>query len=385
MPALGLYLHVPFCASICRYCDFSRGLFDSGLKARYLRAMVAEIEAAPGREALAPRPRADTVYLGGGTPSLLEPAEVACLLGACRDAFALLPDAEVTLEANPESAAPGRLEAFRGAGVNRLSLGVQSFQDDDLRRLGRRHDAARARLAFRDARAAGFANVGLDLMLGLPSQSLDGWMASVDEAAALAPEHVSLYVLELHAASPLQADIAAAGWPMPPDDDVAAMYEAAMARLERAGYRQYEISNLAKPGFESRHNLKYWRDCEWLGFGPGAHSTLGGARWRNPAGIAEWAARAEAGEPPGVARHLLTPDERWTEALITALRLADGVDLADFSRRYGVDLEARADSDLQALAREGLVAREGRRLRLTRKGMLVANGILRVLIAPAVR
>ena len=261
---------------------------------------------------------------------------------------------------------------------------MQSFRDDELRRLGRRHDAAGARRAVAAARAAGFDNLRFDLMMWLPAQSRADWMASVEESAALAPEHLSLYILELYPSAPLVADIAAAGWPMPPDDEVADMYEAAMARLEDAGYRQYEISNVARPGFESRHNLKYWRDGEWLGFGPGAHSTMGGARWKNDAGTEAWAGRVETGASPAIERLVLTAEIRWKEALITALRLADGVDLDAFRGTYGVDLEARPGGSLETMAAAGLVALDRGRVRLTRPGMLVANEVLRVFIEAAV-
>ena len=385
MAPLGLYLHVPFCASICRYCDFARGLYEPGLVARYLRALEAEIRAAPARSGLPARPPADTVYVGGGTPSLLDPRGVATILRACRETFAIAPGAEITLEANPDSVSEDRLGAVREAGVTRLSLGVQSFRDDELRRLGRRHDAAGARRAVAAARAAGFDNLGLDLMMGLPAQPRADWMASVEESAALAPEHLSLYILELYPSAPLVADMAAAGWAMPPDDEVADMYEGAMARLEGAGYRQYEISNVARPGCESRHNLKYWRDGEWLGFGPGAHSTMGGARWRNDADTAAWARRVETGTSPEIERLVLTPDIRWKEALITALRLADGVALAAFRETYGVDLEARAGGRLETMSAAGLVVLDSGRLRLTRPGMLVASEVLRVFMEAAVR
>jgi oxygen-independent coproporphyrinogen-3 oxidase len=239
--ALGLYLHIPFCSAICGYCNFNRGLFDAPLKARYVEALRGEIarrgDGAP----------ADTVFFGGGTPSLLEPEEVASVLQACRAAFALAPDAEITLEANPESVSPARLERFRAAGVNRLSFGVQSFRDDELRRLDRLHTADRARAAVAEARAAGFDNLSLDLMLWLPQQTVEQCQASVEALIELGPEHASLYLLEVYPNAPLREAMARARWSQAPDDDAADMYLQAMGRLEEAGYRQYEISNVARP------------------------------------------------------------------------------------------------------------------------------------------
>ncbi len=380
MAALGLYVHVPFCSAICRYCNFNRGLFDPDLTQRYVRAVTSEIRSAPSRVGLPPAPPADTVFFGGGTPSLLEPDEIAAILRACADVFALPPGAEVTLEANPETVTAASLAALRGAGVNRLSFGVQSFRDDDLRRLGRIHDADRACQAVADARSAGFDNVSLDLMMWLPAQSIDAWMESVDRAIALAPEHVSLYLLELYPNAPLREEMARRGWSQAPDDDAAEMYETAMGRLDGALYHQYEISNVARPGRESRHNLKYWQDGEWIGFGPGAHSTVAGERWKNVSGTEDWAGRVETGAGTAVERRVLTPAERWQEALITGLRLVDGVDLEAFRRRYGVSIDGRFGDAIRRFEDAGAARRDGGRLHLTRRGMLIANEVLRVFI-----
>ena len=228
---------------------------------------------------------ADTIFFGGGTPSLLEPDEIGAHHRRLRDRPSTSPRTrEVTLEANPETVTEARLAAYRAAGVNRLSFGVQSFRDDELRRLSRLHSADRARAAFGEARAAGFDNVSLDLMMWLPGQRVEHWLESVDAAIALGPEHLSLYMLEVYPNAPLKDEMARARWSQAPDEDAAAMYLAAMERLDAAGYEQYEISNVARPGRRSRHNLKYWTDGEWLGFGCGAHSTRDGVRWKNVCG-----------------------------------------------------------------------------------------------------
>jgi oxygen-independent coproporphyrinogen III oxidase len=377
---LGLYIHVPFCAAICHYCNFNRGLLDETLKRRYVGAAVAEALSAPARIGLGERPPVDTIFFGGGTPSLLDGAEIHAILDACRTSFAVAAGAEVTIEANPETVSVPGLRAYRGAGVNRVSFGVQSFRPDELRRLGRIHDVARARQAVAEAREAGFDNLSLDLMMWLPQQTVPEWLESVEAAIAAGPEHLSLYMLELYPNAPLRDEMARAGWSQAPDEDAADMYEHAMDRLERAGFRQYEISNVARPGRESRHNLKYWRDGEWVGVGPGAHSTVAGQRWKNVSATDEWAARVEAGAPFDVERRVLTPEERWQEAVITGLRLTEGIDLRALSLKHPIDLEARYGHDLEPYVEAGLAVLENGRLRLSRRGMLVANDVLLVFL-----
>jgi len=381
VPVLGLYLHVPFCSAICNYCNFNRGLLDEALKARYVDAIEADI-----RRAAEPQTSADSIYFGGGTPSLLSGKEIARLVGACRASFALAPGAEITLEANPETVTDDSLRSYRDAGVNRLSFGVQSFRDEELRRLGRLHSADRARRAFEMARAAGFENISLDLMMWLPRQRVHEWLASVDALIALGPEHASLYLLELYPNAPLRDEMARGGWSQAPDEDAAVMYEDALERLERAGYEHYEISNVAKPGFRAVHNIKYWQDGAWLGFGCGAHATRAGARWRNVPATMEYVLRIERGESPIAERRVLSGEERFEDALFTGLRMAEGLDLPGISARYGVDVWDQYGRELSRFADGGLLVHEpGRRLRLTRSGMLLANEVMAVFIGPTVR
>jgi oxygen-independent coproporphyrinogen-3 oxidase len=377
--SLGLYVHVPFCSSICNYCNFNRGLFDAAQKERYVAALAEEIAAAGDGTP------ADTVFFGGGTPSLLEPGEIGAVLAACRDAFALAPDAEVTLEANPETAEPARLAGFRRAGVTRLSYGVQSFRDDELRRLGRVHSSARAAAAVAEARVAGFDNVSLDLMMWLPGQSIPGWLESVNRAITLGPDHLSLYLLELYPNAPLREEMARARWSQAPDDDAADMYLEALARLDAAGYAQYEISNVARPGRACRHNLKYWRDGEWLGFGCGAHSTRAGVRWKNLASTDDYVDAVRAGRSAAVGERRLTGTERTEEALMMGLRLAEGLNLDDFHQKYGLDVRAAHGEALDAFVARGVLSYDGGRLRLTRAGMLLANEVMAVFIGADVR
>jgi oxygen-independent coproporphyrinogen-3 oxidase len=372
--ALGLYVHIPFCSAICNYCNFNRGLFDAPLKERYVRALEAEIRRAGRGEP------ADTIFFGGGTPSLLEPEEIGRLIAACRESFALEPGAEITLETNPETSSTQRMERFRAAGVNRVSFGVQSFREDELKRLGRIHSADRARAAVAEARAAGITNVSLDLMMWLPQQSRSDWQFNVESLIEVDPDHASLYLLELYPNAPLKEDMARAGWSQAPDDDAAEMYLWSLGRLDEAGLCQYEISNVAKPGRESRHNLKYWRDGEWLGFGCGAHSTRNGVRWKNASATEEYIRRVDEAADLAVERRALTPRERLEEALFTGLRLNEGIDLGEIQRRYDADVWGEYGTALAPYAAAGLVRHEGGHLRLTRDGMLVANEILQAFV-----
>ena len=229
---LGIYVHVPFCSAICNYCNFNRGLFDEALKARYVEAVCREIGSRSEPVA------ADSIFFGGGTPSLLTRADVGAILEACRGAFDVTADAEITLEANPESVSVASLEGYRAAGVNRLSFGVQSFRDEELSRLTRLHTAGRAREAVREARAAGFDNLSLDLMMWLPRQTVTEWLESVDALIDVGPDHASLYMLEVYPNAPLKDLMSRSGWSLAPDDDVADMYVQSMERLERAGFEQ---------------------------------------------------------------------------------------------------------------------------------------------------
>ena len=377
--SLGLYVHIPFCSAICNYCNFNRGLFDAALKDRYVAALLTEIgEAGDGSPA-------DTIYFGGGTPSLLEPREVRAIIETCRRAWDVASDAEITLEANPETATPERLAGFRAAGVNRLSMGVQSFRDDELRRLSRLHSADKAIAAFQASRGAGFDNVSLDLMMWLPQQSVSQWLESVDALIALGPEHASMYLLEIYPNAPLRDAMARGAWSVAPEDDAAEMYLSGLDRMDRAGYIQYEISNVARPGRESRHNLRYWTDGEWLGFGCGAHSTRRGVRWKNRAGTEEYISTVTGGGQLATERRVLTDAERLEEALFMGLRLSDGIDLQGMNDRYGVDVWAEYGRELQPFVDGGLLVYDGRSLRVLRQGMLLAHEVMAVFIRSTVR
>ena len=367
---LGLYLHIPFCESICNYCNFNRGLLDSELKTRYVDALTTEIIAIGDGAAV------DTIYFGGGTPSLLDPDEVGRILNVCRDSFNVDPSVEVSLEVNPESATTSRLTGWRESGVTRLSFGVQSFRDTELQRLGRRHTAIRAKDAMRAARTAGYDDISLDLMLWLPGQTAAHGRESIETLLELAPDHASLYLLELYPNAPLREDMARAGWSLAPDEDAALMYLDALEATDRDGYEQYEISNVSRPGRQCRHNLKYWRDGEWLGFGCGAHSTRDGARWRNLSETIRYIETVTAGRPAAVDRRSLSPLEWLGDVLFMGLRLTEGLDLESIQRQHGVAVMRKYGTELAPFIAEGLLIHEFGRLQLTRQGMLVANDIM---------
>ena len=370
---LGLYLHIPFCQAICSYCNFNRGLLDTELKRRYVSALNQEIRRAPGGAA-------DTIFFGGGTPSLLDAAEVAGLIESCRETFDVAADAEVTLETNPETATPERLAAFRAAGINRISFGVQSFDDDELVRLGRIHSSAKAKDAIKAAQSIDFASVSFDLMLWLPQQSRETWRNTVYQAIELAPDHLSLYLLELYPNAPLKEDMARSGWSLAPEDDAAEMYLEALDLLEQHGLRQYEISNVARDGHRSRHNVKYWQAGQWFGFGCGAHSTVAGERWKNVAGIEDYVARVVAGQSPLLERQRLSPQAQVEEALFMGMRLTDGVDRNRFTTRFGVDPWERYGRALEPFIEDGHLWHRDGQFGLTRTGMLVANNVLEVFV-----
>jgi oxygen-independent coproporphyrinogen-3 oxidase len=273
------------------------------------------------------------------------------------------------------------LEGYRAVGVNRVSFGVQSFRDEELTRLTRLHSASRAREAVQEARTAGFDNLSLDLMMWLPRQTVAEWLESVEALVEVAPDHASLYMLEVYPNAPLKDLMSRSGWSLAPDDDVAEMYVQSMERLERAGFEQYEISNVARPGRRSRHNLKYWQDGEWVGVGPGAHSTRAGVRWRNETATSDYIASVDAGTPRELERRELTRHDRLQEALFTGLRLTDGLPLARINARYDADVWSCYGPALQPFVDGGWLIYDGGTLRLSRAGMLVAHDVMAVFLA----
>lgn len=367
---IGLYVHVPYCTVRCSYCDFylvpARGR-DTGA---YLDALCNEIAAVEAP--LRGRP-ADAVHYGGGTPSLLTPAQLARSLGALRSSFTVQPGAEIALEANPEDIAAARLEEWAATGFTRLSIGVQSFDDALLKVMRRPHDAGAAATALAVARRSALRSLGVDLILGLPGQTPARALEDIARVVDLGVDHVSLYLLEVHPRTRLGREVAL-GKRRPMDDGTgAALYEAAADRLESRGYEHYEISNFARPGHRSRHNTKYWTDQEFLGFGPAAHSYFAGRRWSNAAHLEDYLARGGVG-----GRRIVDETPRSTraaEALIAGLRLAEGVDLDRLRRRYGNDFTAPPSDGVADLEAAGLLVVDAGHLRLTRRGRLLSNEV----------
>ncbi len=379
---ISLYVHIPFCASRCPYCDFATAPATSPLRARYLAALRAELE----REGAAlGRPRIGTAFFGGGTPSLLEPDEIAALAMTIRSSFDFAPD-EVTFEANPATLDRARLEAWCALGATRISLGAQSFSARALTALGRTHRPEDIAPAVAAARSVGLA-VNLDLIFGRPGETEAEWRADLDAAIAQAPEHVSAYPLELELDPSLEWEAVTnwpgGGWPTlerwrsnatvarPDDDAVADRYALTGTVLEAAGYAHYEIANWARPGQECRHNLVYWRNGEWLGVGGGAHSHLAGVRSHQPAGLLAYIARIEGGEgripDPGA--------DPAVDTAILALRLSEGLDLDAYALRFGSTARARVDAALAPLDGMGMLERRGPSVALSERARFVASEV----------
>jgi len=384
---ISLYVHIPFCASRCPYCDFATAPATSALRARYLDALATETL----REGAAlERPEVTTLFFGGGTPSLLEPDEIARLASTLREAFDLRP-VEVTVEANPATLDRARLDAWQALGMTRLSLGAQTFSGEGLRALGRTHQAADVAPAVAAARDAGLS-VSVDLIFGWPGQTLEEWRADLAAAVALGVDHISCYPLELV----VEPEEAVANWPgggwptvrrwreraaaaQTDDAGLARMYRTAERALHAAGYHHYEIANWARPGSECRHNLTYWRNGQWLGVGAGAHSHLGGIRSRRPASLARYLADIAAGAP----RLVDTAADDAADLPMLALRLDEGLDLGDYGARFGAAHAARLREALSDTAIASLVRTRDDHARLTERGRLLANEVFVRIITDA--
>jgi oxygen-independent coproporphyrinogen-3 oxidase len=404
MTRLGIYIQVPFCQTKCTYCNFHTGVVSTARFAPYAEAVCREIREHKellntagvdwpwpmGPSRAAPRQRkgetpstdliVDTVYFGGGTPSLLDPALLERTLNAIRESFAT-DFAEVTLEADPETIEAGYAEAWVRAGINRVSFGLQSFVDKELVAVGRMHRRADIYRAVPILREAGISNISFDLIAGLPHQTRENWGQSLEELKALAPMHVSVYLLEIDEGSRLGSELLRGGvrygaGAVPSEDEMAEFYVTAQKELRAAGYHHYEISNWAKPGFESKHNLKYWRREAYLGFGAGAHSFSGAERWANAHDAAAYVGAVQGGRLLVEQHEKLTAESALEEELFLGLRQLDGIDLGRIEREYGVTLASRFDP----LAAAGLVERDGGVVRLASDRLAVSNEVFVELI-----
>jgi oxygen-independent coproporphyrinogen-3 oxidase len=390
MTPLGLYVHIPFCLAKCAYCDFNSYADLQLLHLPYVQALCTEIGRCSGR---LDHSAVDTIFFGGGTPTVLPPAALLQVLAACRDLFVVSVQAEITVEANPGTVGLPGLSALRHGGVNRLSLGAQSFRDRELRLLGRVHSAQQTLEAFRYAREAGFDNINLDLIYGLPGQSIACWRDSLSRALDLAPEHLSLYALTLEEETPLWRRIRAGSLPKAPDPDLAAeMYEVAREELCRLGYAHYELSNWAGPknahasptntscglrdtSVRCQHNLKYWTGQPYLGLGAGAHSFLNGTRYANVERPEDYIARIEGGADAQACATAISADEELAEAMILGLRLVEGVRFSTVCDRLGRDVRAEYADQLAELVTLELVTMDNTTVRLTPRGQLLANQV----------
>jgi oxygen-independent coproporphyrinogen-3 oxidase len=391
MRKIGIYVQVPFCQTKCTYCNFHTGVVASSRFAPYVEAVCREIR--EHRELLGaagiswgsgewrvtsgeqegPEFVVDTVYIGGGTPSLLNPVHLQNLLDAIRETFAC-DLAEVTLEADPETVEAGKAEAWVRAGINRVSFGLQSFSDKELVAAGRMHRRADVYRAVPILRAAGIRNISFDLIAGLPHQTKESWKESLEELQVLSPEHVSVYLLEVDEGSRLGKELLQGGArysaaAVPSDDEMADFYEIAQEKLGAAGYHHYEISNWAKPGFESKHNLKYWRREAYLGFGAGAHSFSGTERWANAHDAAEYVKAMSSGRLPIEQHEVLTAERALEEELFLGLRQLDGIDVGQIERAYGVSLAGK----IEPLKASGFLESDGNILKLATDRLAVSN------------
>lgn len=377
----GVYVHFPFCAIRCSYCDFATVAGRDERIEAYLRALEIEI-ASFQHEAPA---EVDSIFLGGGTPSRLPPDSVARLLAALGRRFRLAPDTEVTIEANPESLSPRRLDGYRRAGITRISIGVQSLDDGVLRSVGRAHDAALAERAIVLARGVGFASVSADLIAGLPGEDLAEWPRTLARIVELGVDHLSVYLLETDKDTPLGRAVRGGRVRAADEDALAACYRRGVETLRRAGFEHYEISNFARRGHRSRHNVKYWRDVPYAGFGLGAHAYLGGERRANRRDLDGYLADLEAGRDPLAEREPRDARRRLEEALMLGLRLIEGVDLAALADRYGIDPARCFAGAWERAEQAAVLERRGSRIRLTDRGRLCSNELFAELVGGGAR
>ncbi len=370
---LSLYVHIPFCVGKCFYCGFYSTLYSPKKADEFLDALYLEVEQCQkqftGR-------RIGTVFIGGGTPTVLSDEQLSRLTALLREKFHLDDAVELTVEANPNSVTGIGLAFLFQQGVNRLSLGIQSFSDQTLRTLGRPHCVRQGNEAFMLARATGFRNVGIDLIFGIPGQSVMEWERTIDAAAVLHPEHISAYSLSLDEGSQFARQAQQDKLVLPDDDTAAEMYEVAVRKLHQAGYHRYEISNFSLPGFACRHNQNYWNRGEYLGIGPGSASFVGGKRYGNVADFDEYVRRLAVGRSAISHEEMVGADSAAREFLLLGLRTAQGVDLHRLQKEYGTVFFEQMEESMRALETAGLLFLENGYLRLTDRGFLLSDEVL---------
>ena len=371
-PTLGIYVHIPFCRAKCSYCAFVSQVGNEKLHQAYVAALCREITAVGGDFSAFV---VDSLFLGGGTPTVLPEDQLALTLQTVRDNFSLSADAEISIEANPGTVSYESLQFLRQQGFNRLSLGVQSFDDAVLAAVGRVHRADQAKTAFQQARQAGFDNIGLDLIYGLPQQTEVNWQATLEQAVALAPDHLSAYGLKLEEGTPLAAAVDVGETTLPPEEDEEAMYDLLNDFLPLHGYQRYEIANYAKPGRQCRHNIKYWRSLPFRGFGLAAHSFDGMQRFANTADIGEYIKRSQAGLSVEAVRESLDEAGVIGEYVFTALRMTQGMRFDEFQQRFGQDFRQLFAEPLGRLNKMKLIEQTEQVVFLTPRGMKFGNQV----------
>ena len=366
----GLYIHIPFCLSKCAYCSFY-SITSVNLIQDYLTALEKEIKFySKDFHSF------DTIYIGGGTPSLLKPEQLTGIFSAIYKSYKIDADAEITIEANPGDISPEYLKALRNIGINRLNIGIQSFDDKLLKFLERRHSAKEAIAAIDAARQAGFDNLGIDLIYGVHGSGIKSWENTLQKAVCLAPEHISCYQLSLDGKTPLYKKYSSEGWKLPDEDTGLKLFYTTSEKLENAGYIHYEVSNFAcSENLQSRHNMKYWRHVPYLGLGPAAHSFLGNKRWWNKAAVIPYLKELTSGKMPVENSEDLTAEQLQLEALFLGLRTKAGIDLQLYKQKYGVDLLAEKKTILEKLLENKLVQLESGFLSPTRAGLAVADSL----------
>jgi oxygen-independent coproporphyrinogen-3 oxidase len=388
----GIYIHIPFCERKCTYCNFNTTDFFTDLAEHYIEAVVQEVDfwsaklaaekegMLDSHEFTGDKLMVDTIFFGGGTPSIVEAEQLGRILDACREKFAVTDDAEVTIEINPATFSRQKIEGWLAGGINRASVGAQSFIDNELVSLSRTHNSLQVRRTVDALREAGFRNLSLDLIAGLPAQSKADWAFNLEEALKIHPEHLSLYLLEIKESTQLYAQIKRGQVPQPDDDLAGEMYEMISEATTAAGYEHYEISNFAllsdlPKAVRAKHNVKYWTGAPFYGIGCGAHSFDGRVRWVNTLRTESYIEQVARSGHAVNERRDLTTEEVAAEAIFMGLRLAEGINLEDFRAEYGLNILARYGDELMRLADAGLVEVEAKRLRLTAKGRVLSNEV----------
>ncbi len=372
----GLYIHIPFCIRKCPYCDFYSVTNDS-LRQAFYEALLREMEMTADNGLYF-----DSLYIGGGTPSVFEAKEISRIIGTAHQSFRILPESEITIEVNPGTVSLEKFEGYRNAGVNRLNIGVQSFQDENLKFLGRIHSSQEAYLAIQGAKEAGFENIGLDFIYGIPGQTPESWTSDLHHAIDLEPAHLSCYMLTFEEGTPLEKKRREGLFVPLSDAAVADMFQATVAFSERHGYAQYEISNFARSDTQrSRHNQKYWSHTPYLGFGPSAHSFIPPLRRRNHRSVEKYIRDIRAGCLPIEEREILSREQTIIESLYLGLRKTQGIDIELFNRNFGADFNEMFGKVIVSLTEKELIRTDKKYCRLTRRGMLFLDSIAAMFIA----